>query len=120
MLKKARPIWLWIVIPVILGLVLPYVAKHTLHMTTVTKILWLYMILNVAYALFIGWYTRHHGLKVWTLVVLPVLFTLATVLKLVKPQYGYTFAALYVIVSLFTFLADTRDDPDEDQFPIEQ
>ena len=52
---------------------------------------------------------------------MPIIFALVATLwlGLVSISYGFYFSLLYVVLSLFTFLGDTRDDPDENLIPIE-
>ena len=52
---------------------------------------------------------------------LPVLFTAIStlLLDLVSHEYGFYFGLMYIVLSLFTFFGDTRDDPDENQIPVE-
>ncbi|WP_141557417.1 hypothetical protein [Leuconostoc fallax] len=71
--------------------------------------------------LYLGLYTRKRGLTPFILVVLPLGFSvLATLLwQAVSTDYGFYFSGLYLILGLFTFFGDTRDDPDEDMIQIE-
>lgn len=87
----------------------------------VTPIVWIFFILNGGYALYFGWQIRKHGLSPLWLVVQPLIFALLTtlLLNLVSNQYGYYFSLFYLILSLFTFLRDTRDDPDENFVSVE-
>lgn len=84
-------------------------------------IIWIYFLLNGGYALYFGWQVRQRGLMPAWLLLQPLVFAGLTtfLLDLVSVQYGYYFSAMYLILSLFTFFSDTRDDPDENMIPVE-
>ncbi|MCU4664708.1 hypothetical protein N7X58_04235 [Leuconostoc mesenteroides] len=103
-----------------LGLVLPFIGK-LLSVSGLHKVIWFYLIINGLYTLYLGYSVRKRGLSPLILFALPAVFSgISTLLlHLVSHQYGFYFGLMYIVLSLFTFFGDTRDDPDENQIPVE-
>ncbi|GMA68822.1 hypothetical protein GCM10025879_00680 [Leuconostoc litchii] len=105
---------------IICGLLLPFIGR-LLGMSGLHKVIWFYLVINGLYTLYLGYSIRRRGLSPFIMLALPVIFsgisTLA--LHLVSRQYGFYFGLMYIVLSLFTFFGDTRDDPDENQIPVE-
>lgn len=104
----------------LLGLGLPFVGKQ-LGWREINQVIWLYLIINSLYTLYLGYEVRRRGYSPFILVLVPTIFSIVTTLwlNLVPIQYGIYFGLLYVVLSLFTFFGDTRDDPDENLIPVE-
>ncbi|MGX6988957.1 hypothetical protein C5L23_001366 [Leuconostoc fallax] len=109
-----------ILISLFLGVFSPYFSR-LLGFNELTRLALVYFLINGVYMLYLGLYTRKRGLTPFILVVLPLGFSvLATLLwQAVSTDYGFYFSGLYLILGLFTFFGDTRDDPDEDMIQIE-
>lgn len=109
----------WLV-AIVLGVLVPFGAQ-LLNVSGLNKVIWLYLVVNSSYMLYLGYITRKNGLFPLVLLTMPVFFTLISTswLRLVSHQYGFYFGLLYIVLSLFTFLGDTRDDPDENMIPVE-
>ncbi|CAK8053810.1 hypothetical protein [Eupransor demetentiae] len=108
---------LWIIF---LAYLLPQFAQW-FHWRYLFILVWICFIINGLYALYFGYQIRRRGLAPWWLLAQPLLFALLTtwLCDLVSTNFGYYFSIFYLILSLFTFLGDTRDDPDENLIPIE-
>lgn len=109
----------WLV-AIVLGVLVPF-GDQLLNVSGLNKVIWLYLVVNSSYMLYLGYITRKNGLFPLVLLTMPVFFTLISTfwLRLVSHQYGFYFGLLYIVLSLFTFLGDTRDDPDENMIPVE-
>ena len=105
---------------IIFGWGLPFLGELA-GWTSLHKVIFIYIILNSAYMLYLGYDVRRHGYSPVTLLLMPIIFAIVATLwvGLVSISYGFYFSLLYVVLSLFTFLGDTRDDPDENLIPIE-
>lgn len=105
---------------IVLGIVIPFLGKVT-SMSSLHKVIFFYLILNSIYTLYLGYQVRKRGYSPLVLLFLPVLFTAIStlLLDLVSHEYGFYFGLMYIALSLFTFFGDTRDDPDENQIPVE-
>lgn len=105
---------------IFLGWGLPFLGDlagwDNLHM-----VVGVYTIVNSAYMLYLGLTVRQRGYSPITLVFMPAIFAFVSTfwLNLVSTSYGFYFGLLYLVLSLFTFFGDTRDDPDENLIPIE-
>lgn len=86
----------------------------------VVRIVFLLLIANSIFAFLSGFYARRFGLRWWSLLIFPLIFlTIALTLNLIPRLYALVFSPFYLVVSLFTFLADYRYDPDENQILVE-
>lgn len=105
---------------IVLGIIIPFLGKVT-TMSGLHKVIFFYLILNSIYTLYLGYQVRKRGYSPLVLLFLPVLFTAIStlLLDLVSHEYGFYFGLMYIVLSLFTFFGDTRDDPDENQIPVE-
>lgn len=104
----------------LLGLILPYVGDQ-LGWRAISQVIWLYLIINSSYTLYLGYSVRKRGYSPLILILVPTIFALVTTfwLNIVPIEYGIYFGLLYMVLSLFTFFGDTRDDPNENLIPIE-
>ncbi|GMA68325.1 hypothetical protein GCM10025884_19520 [Leuconostoc gelidum subsp. gelidum] len=103
-----------------IGLFLPFFAQQ-IGFREIHQVIWLYLIVNGSYTLYFGYAIRKHGYSPLLILLVPAIFGGVSTfwLKLVATQYGFYFSLLYIVLSLFTFFGDTRDDPDENLIPIE-
>lgn len=105
---------------VLLGWGLPFLGDlagwDSLH-----KVVYLYLIINGVYMLYLGYAVRQRGYAPFTLLLMPLVFALVSTfwLGIVSNLYGFYLSIMYLVLSLFTFFGDTRDDPDENLIPIE-
>lgn len=105
---------------ILLSVLLPFLSQqmgwHRIH-----RVIWLYLVINGIYTLYLGYAIRKNGYTPLLILLTPVLFAgVSSVwLNIVPMQYGIYFSLLYLVLSLFTFFGDTRDDPDEKLIPIE-
>ncbi|MGY3742219.1 hypothetical protein [Leuconostoc inhae] len=107
-------------IAILLGFVLPLLAKQ-LGFREIHQVIWLYLVINGSFTLYGGYAIRKHGYSPLLILLVPAIFSGVSTfwLNIVATQYGFYFSLLYIVLSLFTFFGDTRDDPDENLIPVE-
>ncbi|MEX0380801.1 hypothetical protein AB3K25_04700 [Leuconostoc sp. MS02] len=105
---------------VIIGAILPLMAQK-IGIREIHQVIWLYLVINGIYTLYFGYAVRKHGYSPLLIMLVPAIFSGVSImwLKIVATQYGFYFSLLYIVLSLFTFFGDTRDDPDENLIPVE-
>ncbi|GAK30628.1 hypothetical protein WOSG25_040680 [Weissella oryzae SG25] len=118
-LKEGFAWHFWIWLPV-LAFVLPYLIDKTHLVSNNFKIIGLMFIINSIYSAYTGFYLRAHGAFWYLLVLWPLAIALATWLGLFVVLYGYFFALLYLVISIFTYTHGQTDDLDySDQIPVD-
>ncbi|MFD1672907.1 hypothetical protein ACFQ5M_12425 [Agrilactobacillus yilanensis] len=86
-------------ISVILAVVLPSISS-ALQISKVHRILWLFLIVDVLYALWCGWDIKKHHQSRWLMLIFPAIFLIYAVIR-----YGYYIYFLALLYLGFSYLA---------------
>lgn len=110
----------WLLMLFVATLLLPYLAS-LLDWSTLTKVTLVYFVVNGGFALAFGYAIRKRGFRFYYVFLQPLVFALLSnwLFSLVNETYGYYLAFLYLVLTFFTFLANTSADPDENELPID-
>ncbi|MBS9337452.1 hypothetical protein [Fructobacillus parabroussonetiae] len=110
----------WLLTMAIVTLLLPYLAS-VYNLSTLSKVLVLYFFLNGGFALAFGYAIRKKGFHFYYVFLQPLVFALLSnwFFSLVNETYGYYLAFLYLVLTFFTYLANTTNDPDENELPVD-
>lgn len=110
----------WLSALVVVTLVLPYLAS-LFNVSTLSKVVVLYFLLNGGFALAFGYAIRKQGFRFYYVFLQPLVFALLAnwLFSFVNETYGYYLAFLYLVLTFFTFFANTTNDPDENELPVD-
>lgn len=110
----------WLIALFVVAIVLPYIGSVR-DWSTIFKVVFMYFIVNGGFALGFGYAIRRRGFRFYWIFAQFLVFALLSnyLFSLVNESYGYYLAFLYLILTCFTFFANTDDDPDENEFPVD-
>ncbi|MGQ2226272.1 hypothetical protein ACT5YR_03200 [Fructobacillus fructosus] len=110
----------WLLGLLVVTIVLPFIASY-FDWSTLTKVTFVYFFLNGGFALAFGYAIRKRGFRFYYVFVQPLVFALLSnwLFSLVNDTYGYYLVFLYLVLTFFTYLANTSDDPDENELPVD-
>jgi len=84
-------------ISILLVFIMP-ILFNLFHLGRVNRIIWLFFIINIFFAGFMGWFTRKYELSFYNLAIFPVIFVISVFIKYGK--YGYFLAGIYLVLSI--------------------
>ncbi|KRL44812.1 hypothetical protein FD29_GL002011 [Companilactobacillus mindensis DSM 14500] len=87
-------------ISILLVFVMP-ILFNLFHLGRTNRIIWLFFIINIFFAGFIGWFTRKYQLSFYNLVIFPVIFVISVLVK--YGRYGYFLAGIYLVLSILIY-----------------
>ncbi|WP_125588764.1 hypothetical protein [Companilactobacillus jidongensis] len=94
-------------ISIILVFIMP-ILFNLFHLGRTNRIIWLFFVINILFAGFIGWFTRKYHLSFFNMVIFPVIFVISVFVKYGK--YGYFLSGIYLVLSiLIYFLFDNEN-----------
>ncbi|TGD23072.1 hypothetical protein EGT49_06975 [Companilactobacillus suantsaicola] len=95
-------------ISIILVFIMP-ILFNLFHLGRTNRIIWLFFVINILFAAFIGWFTRKYQLSFFNLVIFPVIFVISVFIK--YGRYGYFLSGIYLILSiLIYFLFEDKEN----------
>lgn len=104
----------------IFGLLIPWVFKQGGSSAQPYSVIISLFILNSIFSVYAGSFLRKNGSFWYLLIVWPLIFLFSVWLGYVPAIYGYSFAVLYFVLSIFAYTAGQEDDVDiEKQIPID-
>lgn len=115
-----RPVIFWSLMIVFVTIVLPMLASW-LNLSTLTKVIALYFLINGLFALAFGAVIKHQAWKLPVVLAQPLVFAvLSTALfGFVNDTYGYYLAFLYLVLTTFTYLNADALEPSLDELPVD-
>ncbi|MBS9334744.1 hypothetical protein LQZ24_01655 [Fructobacillus sp. M1-13] len=110
----------WLITLFVVTLILPYLAS-LLDWSTLTKVVLVYFFINGGFALAFGWAIRQMGVRFYWVFGQALSFAVLSnwLFSLVNESYGYYLAFLYLVLTLFTYFAAGRIEPEENELPID-
>lgn len=87
-------------ISIILVFIMP-ILFNLFHLGRTNRIVWLFFVLNILFAGFIGWFSRKYELSFYNLVIFPVIFVISVFVK--YGRYGYFLAGIYLVLSILIY-----------------
>ncbi|MQS76081.1 hypothetical protein [Companilactobacillus halodurans] len=87
-------------ISIILVFILPILIK-LFHLGRTSRIIWLFFVINIFFAGFIGWFTRKYGLSFYNLFIFPIIFVISVFAK--YGRYGYFLTGIYLLLSILIY-----------------
>ncbi|MBS9338252.1 hypothetical protein G6R29_01205 [Fructobacillus sp. M2-14] len=115
-----RPVYFWSAMIVLVTVILPMIASW-LNLSTLTKVIALYFLINGLFALAFGAAVKHQGWKLPVLLAQPLTFGLlgTALFGFVNDTYGYYLALLYLVLAMFTYLNAEPLEPSLDELPVD-
>lgn len=92
----------YILLAALLGIGLPLLGK-LLHLTSLTKFIVFYLIIDGIYSIWIGQRVRKRNKSIYLILLLPIAMAIMTFLHFVTKDYGYALVFFYLILSVFTY-----------------
>lgn len=102
-IKKSKTTYIAL-LSVVLVFIMP-ILFNLFHLGRSNRIIFLFFVINVLFAGFIGWFSKKYALSFYNLVIFPVIFVVSVFVK--YGRYGYFLAGIYLVLSvLIYFLFD--------------
>ena len=99
MVEKSKTTYITL-ISIVLVFIMP-ILFNLFHLGRTNRIIWLFFIINILFAGFIGWFSRKYGLSFYNLVIFPVIFVISVFVK--YGRYGYFLAGIYLVLSVLIY-----------------
>ncbi|MFD1431824.1 hypothetical protein [Lacticaseibacillus yichunensis] len=97
------PSGLLVLLSVLTTVILPWPFRW-LHISVPERVFVLFILIDMSLALWIGRTIKKHHLKLWWVLLMPVLFAGMVFWRFA--QYDYWFAGIYLVLSLLAWLKD--------------
>ncbi len=98
-----KPLSLLLITNVLMAVLMPFIFK-LVHLSIAWRVGLLFLILDGAYAWWIGRTIKRNGLGWWWLLIFPLLFAGMVFLRFAK--YDYWFVPIYIVMSLLALAKD--------------
>ncbi|WP_125708285.1 hypothetical protein [Companilactobacillus zhongbaensis] len=98
-IKKSKTTYIAL-LSVVLVFIMP-ILFNLFHLGRSNRIIFLFFVINVLFAGFIGWFSKKYSLSFYNLVIFPVIFVISVFVK--YGRYGYFLAGIYLVLSILIY-----------------
>ncbi|MCH4008203.1 hypothetical protein [Companilactobacillus sp.] len=97
--KKSKTTYITL-ISLVLAFIMP-ILLNVFHLGRSNRIIFLFFVINILFAGFMGWFAKKYSLSFYNLIIFPVIFVISVFAK--YGRYGYFLAGIYLVLSILIY-----------------
>ncbi|WP_300559285.1 hypothetical protein [Companilactobacillus sp.] len=97
--KKSKTTYITL-ISLVLAFIMP-ILFNVFHLGRSNRIIFLFFVINILFAGFMGWFAKKYSLSFYNLIIFPVIFVISVFAK--YGRYGYFLAGIYLVLSILIY-----------------